>query len=100
MKKTKKSSKNIKNRNDERFARKVICQILVCTVIYIVVLANSRLNNPVSVQINERIKQYLCVSVDFKKTIKTVGEYFENILEKQQTIPVNTDGSINTKESN
>ena len=90
MKKTKRNSKVTQNQNDEKFARKVMGQIIACTLIFVTVFANSRLSNELSCQINDKIKHYLCVSVDFDKAINTAKTYIEKFMSNGEAVQVNT----------
>ena len=100
MKKIRKNSRAAHNKQDEYFAKKVVCQIIVCVLVYVTVFTNSKLTNPVSVKINNRIKQYLCVSVDFDKVINTARVYVEKLINEQQAIPVDAGDISDSKDDN
>lgn len=100
LKKTKRSSKATRNKNDEIFAKKVISQTIICIVIFVMVFANSNLHNSISIQINDGIKYYLCASVDWSKAISSTKTYIENIMNNQQSVPVNKSDALDTEENN
>lgn len=100
MKNTRKKSRLKQNKNDELYAKKVLCQVIVCIIIYIIVVANSKFSNSFSKSISDNIRHYLCVSVDFDNIIDTAKMYIENLTNKQFSVPVNSSGVMDSKEEN
>lgn len=100
MKKRKKNSRITHNKNEDKFANKVIIQFFVCMLIFVVCFANSKLSNDVSRQINNQIKHYLCVSVDFDKVIITAKNYFESFINSRESVPVNATEELESKDDN
>ena len=98
MKKTKRTSRARHNQKEERFAKKVICQFVICIVLCVIVLINSKLNNQFSVQINNGIKHYLCVSIDFDEAMSIARVYFENLMNNRQSVPVNSGNTVNSED--
>lgn len=90
MKKTKRNSRVTQNKNDEIFAQKVVRQFVVSLLIFVVIFANSKLPNSFSVKVNDFIRHCLCTSVDFDKVVSTAKAYYDNIINKQQSMPVNS----------
>ena len=100
MKKTRRNLRQAQNKSDERFAKKVICQVIVSVLIYITVFVNSKLTNSFSVQVNEGIKYYLCTSADFNVIINQTKAYLDNFMNNRQSVPVNSDNTFESKEEN
>lgn len=100
MKKIRRSSKATQNKKDEIFANKVICQMIASIVIFITVFANSKLSNPVSVKINNAIRHYICVSADFGVAVNNAKAYFDNFMNNEKSVPVNSSDYLETKEDN
>ncbi len=100
MKKTRKNSRIAQNKSDERFAKKVICQMVASFLIFVAVFANSKLSNSFSVKLNNSIRHYLCVSVDFDKLVDNAKAYFDNFVNSRQSVPVNSGDVYDTKEDN
>ena len=98
MKKTRKNLKSAQNKSDEKFAKKVICQMIASVLIFAVVFANSKLSNSFSVKLNNGIRHYLCVSADFDKVVDNAKAYFDNFINSRQSVPVNSGDVFDTKE--
>lgn len=99
MKKTEKNVRTTKKNNDLVFAEKILSQIVVSVVIFVLVFVNSHLHNSVSVNINNQIKHYLTSNIDFNKTIDVAVLYFQNFLKQVQTLPVNKDLNVDFTEA-
>ena len=100
MKKTRKTSRITQNKNDERFAKKVICQMTVCIFVFITIFINSKLSNQFSVQVNNAIRHYLYVSMDFDEVVENAKAYYNRFMNDKQSMPVNSDNTLDTKEEN
>ena len=81
----------IKKSEDFIFAKKILSQIVVSLIIFVFVFLNSRLNNNVSVNLNNQIKHYLMTNIDFNKTIDVAVAYFQDFLKQTQTLPASND---------
>lgn len=98
MKRERSRRLNKQTKPDDKFAGKVLSQLLVSIVIFTLVFVNSVLTNDVSVAINQKIKHYLTTSIDFDKTVEVAKTYFEGFWNRSKTTPVNSEPESETKD--
>jgi len=99
MKKIRKSRAINESKPDEKFAKKIISQFVVSVMIFAIVFINSKLPSTMSQAINQKIKHYLVVSIDFSKAVSYAKVYIEDFWNQIQTLPVNGDLQDTTKDA-
>ena len=70
---------NKKNREEKSFVKKLIQQVMVSAIIFLIVIALNSMENPFAKSITEQIKTILSYTVDLNQTYKSVSAFTENV---------------------